>query len=108
MGKVVTLSKVERLIGTWKSCDGFSSVEVTIGLKDRDVTVSVIDSEDAEVAEVQNVVWEERTSTLSFATHWVSSGRLTKYRVAPSHIPGRADVTFTYSAQDLWEQVVNP
>ena len=105
MGKVVTLSKAERLVGTWKSCDGFSSVELTIRLDGNELTVFVIDRDDEETAEIQDVVWDERTSELGFSTYWQSSGRLTKYRVAPCPARGRANVTYTYTAQETWEQI---
>jgi hypothetical protein len=105
MGKVIALSKIKRLTGTWKSCDAFSNIEFSVQLKGNAFIVSITDRDDGEIAEVQNVAWDERALTLSFSAYWQSSGRLTKYRVMPSPDKGRAQVTYTYTAQDLWEKV---
>jgi hypothetical protein len=104
MGKVVALSKMKRLCGSWKSCDGFSDIEFTIEMKGNTLTVSGTDREDGEVAEIHGLVWDETTLVLSFSAYWRSSGRFTKYRFMPSPVRGRAEVTFTYTAQELWEK----
>jgi len=93
----------KRLAGTWKCCDGFSDVRITVRLKAGHFTVSVLDMYDGEKPEVYDIAWNEKQLELSFAVHW-SSGRFVKYRFTPSLIEGRLDLTYSYVDQEVWER----
>jgi hypothetical protein len=104
MSNVHDLTPKNPYLGTWRSCDGFSDVEYTIAIEDGRLTVSGFDKADGEAAEIRNVAWSAGTSTLTFEAYWPSSGQLTKYRFAPAPRSGRANVTYSYTAQETWER----
>ena len=94
----------KRYVGTWKCCDGFSDTEFTIKVHRAKPVVTVLDRSDGEKPEIYDVAWDEGHHTLSFAVHW-SSGRFIKYRLSPSPVLGRVEVTYNVIAQELWELV---
>jgi len=104
MSNVRELSPRNPFLGTWRACDGFSEVEYTVALEDGRLLVSGFDKSDGEAAEIRNVVWSAGTSTLTFEAYWASSGQLTKYRFTPAPKQGRANVTYSYTAQEIWEK----
>jgi hypothetical protein len=92
-----------RLVGSWKCCDGFSDVVITVKLKADKFLVSVIDKYDGEEPGVYDIAWNEKQLELSFSIHW-SSGRFIKYRFMPSVVNGRLELTYSYTGQELWER----
>ena len=93
----------KRLTGSWKCCDGFSDVVITIKVKAGKFFVSALDKYDGEEPEIYNITWSEKQFELSFAVHW-SSGRFIKYRFMPSVVEGRLELTYSYFGQELWER----
>jgi hypothetical protein len=105
MNRIVDIKSKNPLIGTWKCCDGFSDVQFTISTRSGLLAVDGTDTHDGEKAEIHDVVWLPDQSTLQFSAHWPSTGRFTKYRFQPSPSEGRVGVTYTYTAQEIWEKV---
>ena len=66
--------------------------------------VTALDHFDGEKPEICDIAWDEGQHALTFAVHW-SSGRFIKYRLTPSPVPGRVEVTYNVIAQELWELV---
>lgn len=93
----------KRLAGSWKCCDGFSDVVITIKVRAGKLTVSAIDKYDGEEPEIYDISWNEKQLALSFAVHW-SSGRFIRYRFMPSVVPGRLELTYSFIGQELWER----
>jgi len=93
----------KRLVGTWKCCDGFSDTRINIKVRAGIFAVSVLHKYDGEQPRVYDITWNDRQQELSFAVHW-SSGRFVRYRFTPSLVEGRLDLTFSYTAQELWER----
>jgi hypothetical protein len=105
MNRVVDIKSKNPLLGTWKCCDGFSDVQFTISAEGGSLAVTGIDTHDGEKAEIHNVTWLPEEGALQFAAHWPSTGRFTKYAFRQSPVEGRAGVTYTYTAQEIWEKV---
>ena len=97
----------KRYVGIWKCCDGFSDTEFTIRMRGAKPVVTVLDRADGEKPEIYDIAWDEDQHALSFAVHW-SSGRFIKYRLTPSPVLGRVEVTYNLIAQELWELVRLP
>jgi len=93
----------KRLAGSWKCCDGFSDVVITIKVRADNFNVSALDEYDGEEPEVYDIAWNEKQLELSFAIHW-SSGRFIKYRFMPSVVEGRLELTYSFVGQELWER----
>lgn len=89
------------LAGTWKCGDGFSEVEINVEFNGDTPRVSVIDKCDDEVPQIFEVLWDPEKGRLIFGTLW-STGRFVKYSFLSSPIDGRANVTFSYTDQELW------
>lgn len=104
MNNVVDLNVQHPLAGIWKCCDGFSDKEISIGFIGNTPSVAVCDKYDGEVPEIFEVSWDSERSRLSFSTLW-STGRFVKYQFTPSPKKGRANVTFSYMDQEVWERV---
>jgi hypothetical protein len=105
MSHVVDLKSRNPLLGTWKTCDGFSDMHFTVSAENGKLLVTGVDIEDGEKPDIRDVVWTEEKRTLEFSSYWASTGRLVKYRLRPAIAPGRAEVTYTYTAQETWERV---
>jgi len=105
MSDVVEIKSRNPLLGTWKACDGFSDVHFTVNAENGKLVVTGVDIEDGEKPEIRDVVWTEEKRTLEFTSYWSSTGRLVKYRMRPAIAAGRAEVTYTYTAQETWEVV---
>ena len=105
MDRVIDIKSNNPLLGTWKCCDGFSDVQFSIAAEGGQLTVVGTDTDDGEKAEIHDVSWSPEQSTLQFAAHWASTGRFVRYRICPAPVTGRANVTYTYSAQETWERV---
>lgn len=105
MTNIVDIKSKNPLLGTWRCCDGFSDVEYTVTVNDGTLTVVGTDKHDGESAEIRDVVWSTHKNELHFSAYWPSSGRFVKYRLQPSVAPDRADVTYTYTAQETWERI---
>jgi hypothetical protein len=104
MAPVHELNAKNPFLGTWRSCDGFTDVEYTVSAEGGSLLVSGVDKSDGEVAEIRNVNWSASTSVLTFEAYWPKTGQTTKYRFGPAPRPGRANVTYTYTAQETWER----
>jgi thiamine pyrophosphokinase len=104
MSNVVEIGRSNPLVGTWRSCEGFSDVHVTIDFANGSYLVSAVDTHDGEHAEVHDVKWSHEESTLYFSTYWASSGQFTKYRVQVAPSSGRVSVTYTFTGSDTWEK----
>lgn len=105
MTPVVDIKSKNPLVGTWKCCDGFSGLHITISADGGKLTVVGVDTDDGEKAEIHDVSWSPEKTTLEFSAHWPTTGRFTKYRFRPAIAIGRVDVTYTYTAQETWERV---
>lgn len=104
MSNVVDFDAQHPLSGTWKCCDGFSDIEVTINFVAGQPSVTISDKYDGESPELFGVGWSAEQSILSFSTLW-STGRLVKYQFTPSPKPGRVGVTFSYTDHEVWERL---
>jgi hypothetical protein len=104
MTNVVFIDPENRFIGSWKSCDGFSDVTFHVSNMDGSFTISVDDPDSDSPPEVFGVLYQPAKRMLEFSVHWSHTGRCVKYRLIPSPSPGRVDVTFTYTATELWER----
>jgi hypothetical protein len=105
MNRVIDIKSKNPLLGTWKCCDGFSDVQFSVAAEGGNLTAVGIDTHDREKAEIHDVSWSPEQNTLQFVAHWPSTGRFVKYRIVPAPAAGRANVTYTYSAQETWERV---
>jgi hypothetical protein len=94
----------KRLVGSWKSCDGFRDVVITIKLKADRFAVSALDKDDGEIPKVYEITWDIKQHALGFSLLW-STGRLVEYRFTPSLVAGRLELTYVYRDQELWERV---
>ncbi len=103
MSNVHSISNSNRIAGTWKHCDGFSSKVFTFAVQDGKPQVSVVDAEDGETPEIYGVEWSERDLVLRFVAHW-AHGRLVKYRIAVGPNSDRLQATITSTYQELWER----
>lgn len=103
MSNVISLSQNNRIVGTWKLCDGFSDTKFTFSVTDGVATVLVVDASDGEIPEIYDVTWNERDLAISFAAHW-SSGRFVKYLASVGPNPDRLQATITTTWQELWER----
>jgi len=105
MADVIDINGRNPLLGTWRACDGFSDVRYTVSAEGGKLTVTGIDIGEGEIAQIYDVAWHEGKYTLEFSAYWPSTGRLTKNRFQPSTANNRADVTYTFTAQETWERV---
>jgi hypothetical protein len=80
-------------------------VRYTVSAEGGKLTVTGIDTGEGEIAQIYDVAWHEGKHTLEFSAHWPSTGRMTKNRFQPSTANNRADVTYTFTAQETWERV---
>ena len=87
------------LVGTWRNPGGLSEVEFRIDQSEFGLRVTAQDKTDGELAEIYDVKWDGEA--LTFAAHWPSTGRLTKYRLQAVK-PDVLNVRFTYSDQETW------
>lgn len=99
MSNVLSITAKHPLVGTWRCADDFTSVEFQIVATAAAFNVSATDTEDGEVAEVYDVQWNGEAMT--FAVHWVSTGRFTKYKLR-AVTQKSVSVDFTYSGQETW------
>jgi hypothetical protein len=91
-------------LGTWRSCGGFTDVEYTVTLEDGRLVVIGIDKGDGEVAEIRHVAFSAAQAALTFEAYWPSTGQLTKYRFSVAPRSERANVTYSFTAQETWER----
>jgi hypothetical protein len=105
MSDVIEIRGRNPLLGTWKSCAGFSDLQFTVSAEGGKLAVTGIDTADGERAEIRDVVWQPEPNRLQFSAYWASTGRLTKYSVMPAPKSGRAMVTYTHTDHDTWEQI---
>jgi len=103
MSNIASISKITRLAGTWKHCDGFSDVAFTFSIRDGAISVFAVDASDGETPEIYDVNWSEREFILRFVAHW-NHGRLVKYQIAVGPNPDRIQATITSTRQELWER----
>lgn len=103
MSNTTPSSQINRIVGTWKHCDGFSDVEFSFSIVDGSVTISVVDTFDGESPEIYDVAWSDCELILRFVAHW-STGRFVKYRVSVGPNENRVEATITYTTQELWER----
>jgi hypothetical protein len=106
MSNVVSIDPESRFVGNWKCCDGFSDITFHVTASEGSFVVSVTDPDSAIKPEVFSTVYKPASRTLEFSVHWASTGRFTKYSLIPSPVTGRVEVTFTYTATELWERVI--
>jgi len=104
MAHVVDINSKNPLLGTWKSCDDFSDVHISIDLDRGELRVRAVDTHDGEVAEIHDIAWVKDQGELTFSAYWKSSGRFTKYRFGTPGSNGRISVTYTFTAQETWEK----
>lgn len=97
------MSEINRILGTWKHCDGYSDIEFSFSVADGAIVVSVLDTSDGETPEIYDVLWNDRELILCFAAHW-NTGRFVKYRVSVSPIENRVEAIATYTVQEMWER----
>ncbi|TWU29982.1 hypothetical protein [Bythopirellula polymerisocia] len=91
------------LAGSWHNADEHGTdVVIAVTWEEVLVAVKVVDPSDNEEAEVYDVTWDGEV--LAFATHWVSNGRLVKYRMRALS-ENRVDLTYTYSHRELWHRL---
>jgi len=105
MSNVVSIDFEDRFVGSWKCCDGFSDITFRVAGMDGSFAVSVDDPDSESAPEVFGVLYQPAKRTLEFSVHWSHTGRCVKYRLMPSPVAGRVDVTFTYTANELWERI---
>jgi hypothetical protein len=106
MAHVVDIKSKNPLLGTWRSCDPFEdNVQYTITADNGKLCVTGIDTSDGEVPEISDVVWFEDKGLLQFSSHWPSTGRLTKYRLSTSVSKDRVQVSYSFTAQQIWEKL---
>jgi hypothetical protein len=105
MSQVVDIKSRNPVLGTWKTCDGFSDVQYTVSAEAGKLVVTGVDTHDGEKPEIHDVLWIEEKRLLEFTSYWPSTGRSMKYRMRPAIAPGRADITYTYTSQETWELV---
>jgi hypothetical protein len=103
MARKRVLDQKKRLTGSWKCCDGFSDVAITVRVRTGKFVVSIVDKYDGEKPEVHDIAWNEKQLELGFSVHW-SSGRFIKYRFMPSVVADRLELTYSYIGQELWER----
>jgi hypothetical protein len=106
MSNVVSIDPESRFVGNWKCCDGFSEIIFRVAISDGSFVVSVVDPDNSSNPEVFGTTYKSASRTLEFSVHWTSTGRFTKYSLIPSPVSSRVEVTFTYTATELWERVV--
>ena len=106
MSNVVSIDPESRFVGNWKCCDGFSDITFNIAASEGSFVVSVTDPDSSLNPEIFGTVYKPASRTLECSVHWASTGRFTKYSLIPSPVTGRVDVTFTYTATELWERVI--
>lgn len=104
MSNVVSIDPEGRFVGSWKCCDGFSEMTFRIAPMDGSFSVSIDDPDSDSTPEVFGVLYRPANRTLEFSVHWTDTGRFVKYRLTPSLVAGRVEVTFTYTAMELWER----
>jgi regulation of enolase protein 1 (concanavalin A-like superfamily) len=96
------MSKQHPLIGSWVNGDEYATeVEYVVSGKEPRFQVQVVDRYDGEVGEVRDVSYDDRTSTLSFAVYWTSTGRFIKVRVIAIS-PNRVSYTYTFTENQMW------
>lgn len=93
-----------RFVGVWRCIDRLSELRFDIAFDNDVCSVKVWDEDDGDQGEVYHLAWDEGQSLLSFAIHWPSSGRFTKYRVIPAPGEGLL-VTYQLTAQETWERL---
>ena len=101
MARSRTATQAKKFAGNWKFRDGKSEVEFEIRISGGNCHVSVSDSANGEVADVNDVA--SNAKTLSFAAHW-SPKRLIKYRLTPSPVSTRIEATSAHIVTELWER----
>ncbi len=94
-------TKRDSLVGCWRSAhDFFSHVEYRVSRQKVGYTVKVRDTNDGEVPDVFEVKWDAKKNVLSFATHWNSTGRFCRNRLAVT-ATDQVELTYTYTDTDV-------
>jgi hypothetical protein len=105
LADIIDIKSRNPLLGTWRTCDGFTDFQYTVSASGGEIIVSGTDVSDGENAEVRDVVWNEERGTLRFVAYIPSTGRTIKYQFRQAPAPGRASVTYTLTEQETWELV---
>lgn len=106
MAHIVEIKSKNPLLGTWRSCDPFEdNVQYTIAAAAGSLAVTGIDTSDGEVPSIYGVTWSEEKGELEFSAHWSSTGRVTKYRITTSVSKDRVEVSYSFTAQQIWEKL---
>jgi hypothetical protein len=96
------IPKSHTLVGTWVNGDEYATeVEYQVSPAGQGFAVRGVDRHDGEEAEVYDVKWDGEA--LSFATHWLSTGRFVKCRLQALSA-NRVDYTYTYTQQEMWHR----
>ena len=102
-GKAKAKTKAtDYLVGTWFNADEYGgTVEFTIRRNAEGYSVHACDRDDQEEADIFETNWDR--TTLTFATHWNSSGRFARYRILLLS-PNRISLTYTYTENELFHR----
>lgn len=94
--------KKHPLIGSWINGDEYATeVEYIISGSERRFEVRAVDRYDGEEGEIRDVTHDGKTSTLSFAVYWNSTGRFMKVRLVAT-APNRVSYTYTFTENQMW------
>lgn len=99
MSKIIHLQSNDPFVGDWVPADMYSDIVISIDKEGDVYQVSVVDSDDGEMAEVYEVRYEN--DELSFNVHWSSNGRFIKYGLILT-TDKTVRLIYTYSGQETW------
>ena len=95
-------TKKHPLVGSWVSGTEYGSeIEYIITSRATGFRVRAIDRYDGEVADVFELKWDGQT--LSFATHWNSTGRFLRARLE-AVAKNEVSYTYTYTENEIWHR----
>lgn len=90
------------LIGSWVSGDEYvPEIEYIITRPTNHFIVRAVDRYDGEEGRVNEVKYDDDTSTLSFDVYWESTGRLVRARVSALS-QNRISYTYTFTENQIW------
>ncbi len=94
--------KKDSFVGVWVSIDEpyTSTVHFTVKKDRQKYTVTALDADDGEKAEVYDVQWDGKSGVLRFSCYWESSGRFTKCKFMQTD-EDKISMTFTYTDHDV-------
>ena len=106
INRIVDIKSKNPLHGTWKCCDGFSDVQFTISTRSGVLAVDGTDTHDGEKAEIQTLCGYPTRALCDSPLTGFEHGEI--YEISISAIlieKARVGVTYTYTAQEIWEKV---